>query len=161
MDNSYTNASPNAPWRSTFYLEAPWSADAVSEFTNLTGFNLQMITIDLLHSWHLGVGRDLCGGAIQQLAKSRGFWPGRTQVDRLASATARLKSFCKRQKLILSLRRFTKANLQWKSDCYPEVRCKGFDTYIILSWLTEEVTQQDCGDHTLATASWHQSVPSL
>jgi hypothetical protein len=35
----------------------------------------------------------------------------------------------------VSLRYFSKANLNWKRDRYPEVRCKGADTMVISQWL--------------------------
>lgn len=157
VDNCYTNADPGAPWRYTFYSQLPWGA-VPPEFVNLVGFDVKMINIDIMHAWHLGVGRDLAGGAIQQLAKLRWFWHGRTQEDRLANATARLRRFCKQRNLLLTLRKLTKANLRWKTDCYPEVRCKAYDTYIILSWLADEVTNQNCGDDDLSTVSWCQMI---
>ena len=76
--------------------------------------------------------------AIRVLASQRrGLWPGSSIDARLEVATGRLKS-----------------NLTWESLKYPEITCKGYDTYIVLKWLVEEATMQDCGDDFLASALW-------
>ena len=56
-------------------------------FTKIIGFSIQMIGVDILHIFHLGVGRDLCGSAIKELAAKRGYWAGGTQEARLQMAT--------------------------------------------------------------------------
>ena len=148
LEMAYTNLADDAPWKATLYTSLPWRSQP--ELTGLVGFDLRMLQIDLLHAWHLGVGRDLCGGAIQQLAKQRNFWAGRNIDARLANATARLRAFAKSQSLTVALRRLSKASVNWKSDEYPELRAKGYDTYVVLKWLVHEVSAKDCGDDLLA-----------
>ena len=121
---------------------------------DVDGFTLRMLSIDLLHAWHLGVGRDLCGSAIRVLASQRRFWAGRNIELRLEVAISRLKAFARRNGLQLRLQKLSKSNLTWESLKYPELKCKGFDTYVALKWLVEEVTQQECGNSFLACALW-------
>ena len=144
----YTNMSLGAPWRATFYSEDPW--DEQPGLAQTIGFNIRMIQIDCLHAWHLGTGRDLCGGAIKYLVKRPGFFSGRTQDARLAHASERLKEFCKQRGLRPSLRKLTKANVSW-GGWYPELRCKGFDTYLVLLWLVDEILSRDAGHDDLST----------
>lgn len=141
--------SSNAPWRATFYSEDPW--DEQPELVRTIGFNIRVLQIDCLHAWHLGTGRDLCGGALKYLVKRPGFFNGRVQEARLAHATERFKEFCKLRGLRPSLRKLTKANLSWGGGGYPELKCKGFDTYLVLHWLVDEILSKDAGNDDLST----------
>ena len=49
LDSCYVNLDPAASWRSSMGVESPWQM--------LIGFSQLMIRIDIMHSWHLGVGR--------------------------------------------------------------------------------------------------------
>ena len=125
----------------------------VPALCGLLGFNLQMLGVDLLHSWHLGVGRDLCASAIRFLATKRWYWRGRTQEGRLKTATQRLKWYAKNHKLALALGKLSKQSLNWKSDQFPELKAKGYDCYVVLKWLSWEVENKDIGNDLLATAT--------
>ena len=150
---SFTNLNEDSPWMSVLYQQDPWSVRP--SLADVDGFTLRMLSIDLLHAFHLGVGRDLCGSAIRVLASQRrGLWPGSSIDARLEVATGRLRDFARQNKLSLTLKKLTKSNLTWESLKYPEIKCKGYDTYIVLKWLVEEVTMQDCGDDFLASALW-------
>lgn len=37
------------------------------------------------------------------------------------------------------MKKLSKQNLTWVSDAYPEMKCKGHDTCIILAWLCHEL----------------------
>ena len=65
MEMCYTNLSPGALWRGTLYDANPW--DVIPAFANLTGFDVRMLGMDLLHLFHLGVGRDMVGSAMRIL----------------------------------------------------------------------------------------------
>lgn len=79
------------------------------------GFDELQISADLMHSWHLGVGRDVGGSALKWLITQR-FWPGATHDQRLAAATTALKGWAKQNGVKVVLSRFTKPALNWKSD---------------------------------------------
>ncbi len=138
LDMAYTNVGPLAGWRSTCWTSCPWPADEQPSLSYLRGFELQMISADILHVWHLGSGRDLIGSCMVLLVKHR-YFSGNNIEQCLARATQRLKTYCKSQKLTVTLKKFTKQNLSWTSDCYPELKAKGYDTAVILSWLNSEM----------------------
>ena len=179
MNMCYVNVGPHAGWRDTIGLDSPWQHKP--SFADLVGFNPLMISLDLLHIWHLGLGRepcligffcsifvsetsrihhlpletsmrflsfllpkDLCGAAIKSLVQKH-FWNGTTQDKQLAVASKKLKQFAKSNRLPLQLKKFTKANLGWSTGRCPELGCKGYDTYVVLSFLVSEIMAKDCG----------------
>jgi hypothetical protein len=123
----------------------------VPTLASLLGFNIQMLGVDLLHIFHLGVGRDLCGSAIRIMASKRGYWRGRTQEQRLKTATQRLKSYAKQHGYSLAMSKLSKQNLNWKADCFPELKTKGFDCFVILRWLVWEIGNKDIENDLLST----------
>ena len=133
---TWTNLSPGAAWRGTMYDANPW--DFTPSLPNLTGFDVRMIGMDLLHLFHLGVGRDMIGSAMRILCRCEIF-SGSNLDKKLAMASAWLRRYVKQSKLQLALKKFTKSNLGWNSKEYPEIHCKGYDTYVILKWLVHEV----------------------
>ena len=137
ITNAYTNVGDQAPWKATLWTSSPWPISEVPELTKVTGFDVKMISADLLHMWHLGCGRDLAGSCIKVLVCQR-YFAGRTIERSLAQATVQLKRYVKLQKQSLVLRKLSKANLSWND--YPELRCKGYDTYVVLSWLQHELS---------------------
>ena len=151
---SYSNVDPSAPWRSTLFVDDPWPNGIVPTLTGILGFSMLMIGVDLLHVLHLGCGRDLAGTAIRFLASKRGYWRGGTQEERLRVATQRLKWHAKQSRHSLTISKLCKKSINWKSDDYPEVKCKGFDTFLILRWLVWEIGNKDIGNDLLATVIW-------
>lgn len=119
---AFTNIQSDAPWVATIYRDAPWAIRPA--LACVDGFSLKMLSVDILHAYHLGCGRDMCGSCIKFLAARAGYWPGRNQEERLESATCRLRDYARNQRLHLTLRRLTKSNLNW-DEIYPELRCKG------------------------------------
>ena len=135
---AYTNTAANAPWLATEFQDVPW--DITPTLAALPGFQVQMLELDLLHIFHLGVGRDLVGSALRVICQTNVF-AGRNLDLKLQSATGWLKAFAKQRKLTLVLKKLTKTNLNWKSNEYPEAHCKGFDTYVLLTWLVKAVLE--------------------
>lgn len=129
---AYTNLADDAGWR-TCESPNPWTTPP--EFSKLPGFSIGMLQVDLLHVWHLGVGRDLTASILRVLAKAKFFRRGGNLADQLAAASSSLRQYAKSRKLSLHIKRLTHANLTWRSDQYPETRCKGYDTYIMVAWL--------------------------
>ena len=138
LNYAYTNVNDNAAWRSTEWTTLPWQH--TPELSLCRGFSIKMLAVDLLHAFHLGCGRDLLGSALKVLVKQR-YFPGTNIEKSLSHASLKLKRFAKSRGLSLTLSRLSKQNLMWVSDAYPELKCKGFDTYIVLSWLVEETSQ--------------------
>ena len=123
------------------FSTSPWNQEPI--FALLPGFHLRMISVDILHAWHLGVGRDVIGSVLRCMAKGR-FWPGSNLEKQLQHASGELRAYARAQKLSLQLKKLTKSNLNWVSDGYPECHCKGYDTYVILKWLNHAL--QGCDD---------------
>lgn len=157
----YTNTSDDAAWLNTIYLDEPWEVKPTLSF--LPGFDIKMLGLDILHIFHLGVCRDLIGSALRVLCRGNLF-NGRNIEQKLGFATLSLKRYAKRNKLTLVLHKLTKQNLTFKSREYPEIRCKGYDSYVTSRWLVKDILPNNVGsiDDTLATALWSaDSVLSL
>ena len=58
MNVCYVNVGHHAGWRNTIGLDSPWQHKP--SFADLVGFNPLMLSLDLLHIWHLGLGREPC-----------------------------------------------------------------------------------------------------
>ena len=136
LDYSYTNLHPGAAWRNTIWTSLPWVQ--TPELANCRGFDPTMLAADLLHVWHLGCGRDLLGSSLKILTQMR-YFAGNSIEKSLGQASMQLRSCARQNGLMLNLKKLTKQNLGWTSDAYPEIRCKGYDTYIALSWLAKEI----------------------
>lgn len=135
LNYSYTNLHPNAAWRNTMWSSLPWVQ--TPELANCRAFDPKMLAADLLHVFHLGTGRDLLGSCLKILVQMR-YFAGNSIEKSLGRASVRLRSFAQQYRLSLTLKKLTKQNLTWASDLYPEIKCKGYDTYIVLSWLVKE-----------------------
>lgn len=113
----FTNVREDAAWANTLFSTAPWDV-----FPNLMGikfFRLEMVIFDLMHVWHLGVGRDIAGTCIKELTKAKTF-VGSKIDDRLQSAYESLRSWARENNKALAIKRFTKENVYWYSDACPE-----------------------------------------
>ncbi|CAE7249546.1 unnamed protein product, partial [Symbiodinium sp. CCMP2456] len=137
LQDAYTNISPTAPWMSTIGATLPWRLTPA--YASLLGFNPGFIQPDLLHIWHLGTGRDLIGSALVYMVKSNLCFAGSIQDERLENATASLKSYAKRMRLPLKLKKLSKSKLNWRARCMPELRSSGYDTFVVGRWLADEV----------------------
>ena len=50
--------------------------------------------------------------------------------EQLAAPFSSLPKYAKQCKLSLRIKHVTKANLGWRTDAYPKIHCKGYDTYL-------------------------------
>ncbi len=130
---SYTNVASDAAWLQTEYLDLPWNIQPTLSL--LPGFRIEMLGLDILHIFHLGVGRDMVASALKVICGNTTVFSGRNLDQKLENASGWLRSWSKQNKLSLALKKLTKNNLNWKSNEYPEAHCKGFDCYVILKWL--------------------------
>ena len=112
----YTNCSNNAAWRDTLFSSAPWKV--LPKIMEIKGFLLHFVTFDLMHTWHLGCGRDLIGTTLKEMVRAHLF-QGCNREERLANAYHSLRSFVKENNKQLALHKFTHENLNWYSDTTP------------------------------------------
>ena len=84
----------------------------------IKGFLLHFVSFDLMHTWHLGRGRDLIGTTLKEMVRAHLF-QGCNREERLANAYHSLRSFVKENNKQLALHKFTHENLNWSSDTTP------------------------------------------
>ena len=151
---SYTNTASDAPWLLTEYVDVPWCVQPTLSL--LPGFSIKMLGLDLLHIFHLGVGRDLVGSSMRVLCTTMIFGGGNLD-QKLQKASGWLRAWSKQNRLSLAIKKLTKANLNWKSNEYPEVHCKGYDCFVILKWLVSGPLKCERASEiadNVATALW-------
>ena len=102
-----------------------------------------MIALDIMHVFHLGVGRDVVGAAIKVLCSKRIYYGGRTISIRLGQLMAECKAFAARHGKYLTFSRLKKSNLQWRQDKCPELRGSAADTAVFLAFLSEKLQNVD------------------
>lgn len=74
LDMCYTNVAEGAPWSATIHASLPWdSENPPTTLSKLPGFDIRMLGLDILHIFHLGVGRGLLSSAIRVCGRLR-FW---------------------------------------------------------------------------------------
>ena len=133
MNLCYTDLNPTAEWRSTIFQQEPWTIRP--HYTNLFGFELGMVTGDLLHIWNLGVLRDVVGGVLKVLVRETFVFDGRDIDTRFQTATNQLKAYAKSKGQSLKLKRLTKTKICWGGKTFPEFQGSGSDCNIVASWL--------------------------
>lgn len=137
LDMSITNCGHDASWWNTLGTSNPWSV--VPNFAKITGFEIGMVMPDLLHCWNLGVARYMLASSLKIVLGERHVYPQSTLAERLAMASVSLRLFAKQRQLPLRMKRITKKKMQWKSRCYPQMSCSGYDAYVIAIWLEHEL----------------------
>ena len=85
LDCPYTDVSAGAAWRAAAApVLLPWSVQP--EICHLRGFDARWLSVDLLHAFHLGVGRDIASSAFVvllrtgQFAGNNALWPQSLQT---------------------------------------------------------------------------------
>ena len=133
----YTDVSSAAAWRATCDTEDPWRQDEAPALTDLRNFSLHMVGIDILHTWHLGLARDVVASVLVLLLRRPAFFAARTIKDRIAEASKLAKDYA-RDVAHRALPRqwcFTRARLNLKTGSYVEFHGKGWQAGILLKWL--------------------------
>ena len=133
----YTDLSAGAMWRGSLYVEDPW--DVKPALAGLIGWDLEMVSGDMLHNWSLGVCRDIVGSAVKVLCSDKHYFPGSTIAKRLNSLFREIKAFARAGKHGLCLKRFSKNTVQWEAGKCPELHAKGADAIVILRYLADKV----------------------
>ncbi len=131
MDLCFTSVSESAGFWSTYLQSEPW--EERPQYYFLEGFRTDMIVPDLLHVLNLGVSRDVCGGILKTLISGNIVFAGSTIPEKLAAATASLRSFARQRSLPLRFKKVSKKRLCW--DSYAEFKGSGYDLYVVAIWL--------------------------
>ena len=136
----------NSPkWVETFAASLPWHTAGPME---TCPFDRSLPSLkykrDLLHTFKIGLGRDICGSIIMLLCKIYQFfdWPGdKCNVPaRLLRANMRFKMWCRAAKECAHLRGFTKDFMHYRdAKSFPYTNSKGSDTMLLLRWLQVEL----------------------
>ena len=113
----------------------------------LIGFSITMLALDIMHCWHLGCGRDVCGAAIKLLCQRKGHYSKNTIAERLQQLMEEVKQFAKRHGKYLTFGRLKKSNVQWKADKCPELHCSASDLAIFLAFLAGKLQEVQLPDH--------------
>ena len=147
----YTDISAAAGWR-----QQPMPGPMFHippAIASLQGFSDRLVALDVLHIFHLGVLRDLVGTGFKLLARTRGeYYNGRRIPIRLHQLTQELKAYCHANNLQLSLQKIHMNTLLWRSDCCPEMKCKGADALVCLKFLVFKLQQRSHRKYPLLLA---------
>ena len=133
----YSNINDDAPWIPTEFVRLPWAVQPA--LAGLSGFRLSMIGLDIMHAFHLGVGRDIIGASVKILCRKKGFYDGRKIEIRLAQLMAECKMYAASTGTYLTFGKLKKSNLQWRNDKCPELRASAADTKIFMGFLSEKL----------------------
>ena len=125
---AFTDTRECARFWEDLHTQCPWKY--LPAYATLPGFEISAIVPDLLHVWHLGVGRDVLGSSLAIMLSNRVFGPG-SAMNKLMEATNRLRRFASSSGYSLRLKKLTKNKLNLKQRCYPELKSSGFDTFIV------------------------------
>ena len=119
-------------WLSTLYQESPFSSvPAVCRLLHTPGEEENVLTWDVFHAWHLGVGKSVVASAVALLSNH---FPGSNIDLRFESLEAHFFSWCRSQQEVPKISRLTKETLQWPSTAdYPQA-----------SWYKASVTTVFC-----------------
>ena len=134
----YTDVNVDAGWTTTEYSAEPWVVRP--SFALIDGFDLRMVQVDWMHTWSLGVARDLLGSAIKLMCKDKSFYAGSSIGKRLKEFYRDLKIYVKATGKTLALKRLRKQTLCWSRGC-PELHCKAADAAVILSFLRSKLEE--------------------
>ena len=128
---SWTNCNADAPWRHTV-----WTHESYMTFlreggfavpvllSQVVGFRLECIMIDILHTVDLGVAAHIIGNVLFIFCVLRGCFGGATYADRVKRLATDLANWYKETKCTGRLRGELKLEDIRKSGCWPKLRGK-------------------------------------
>ena len=136
----YTDCSEHAGWRPTDWnARLPWFQEP--SYAAMDGFSLRMLRIDWMHTWHLGVCRDLLGAGLRLMVSNKQFFPGSNISIRLKQLLRAVKQFAKANGKQVSLKNLTKNTLSWGNQC-PEFKSSAADSGVFLQWTSQKLQEQ-------------------
>ena len=136
----YTDVSPAAGWRATVGVTPAWSD--LPAFATFPSFNDRMVSIDWMHSFHMGVARDLLGAGIKIIAGGKGYFDDSNIDLRLKALLRDVKSFAKSHGKGISITKLTKSGLGWSGGQTPEFKGSAADSGVFLSWMAALLQRQ-------------------
>ena len=140
-DRVYTDCSESAGWRVTEYMSLPWHVPPA--LAGLVGFCLGIISLDVMHLWHLGCCRDITASCMKLMCKTRGlYYDGHNIEARLAQMVQEIRAFAASQGKQVSFQKLTKMTLVWRTDKCPELHVSAADAGVCLAWLVEKLEEQ-------------------
>lgn len=128
----YTDINVDAFWTTTEYSNDPWLDRPAFAF--IDGFDLRMVQVDWMHTWSLGVARDVLGSAIKLMCRDNSIYGGSTIPKRLNELFRDLKIYAKANGKVVAMKRLRKSSLHWSRGC-PELHCKAADAATFMSFV--------------------------
>ena len=136
----YTDVSEAAGWRATEGASTPW--DQEPSFAQTPGFSIRMVKIDFMHTFHMGVCRDLVGSSLKIIACNKAYFLGRNIETRLKQILRAVREFARGQGKQISIKKLTKNSLNWSANACPEFKGSAYDSGVFLAWLSWVMSQQ-------------------
>ena len=135
----YTDISESAAWRATFDAELPWDPEEPPAVKDLYNFSLAAVGIDVLHTWHLGLARDVIASVLVILLRQKDFFASTNMKNRLLEASRLAKEYARNVAGRAFPRRwlFTRARLHLHSQKYAEFHGKGWQAAVLLKWIEQ------------------------
>ena len=147
----YTDVNVDAGWTTTEYSTEPWVVRP--SFALIDGFDLRMVQVDWMHTWSLGVARDLLGSAIKLMCKDKSFYAGSSIGKRLKEFYRDLKIYVKATGKTLALKRLRKQTLCWSRGC-PELHLKLRMRQLFYHFCDRSCKRAQCRGLTVACSLW-------
>ena len=145
MDCPYTDTSASAKWRDTYLKSDPWTV--APEITKLADWSLLRVSIDLMHTFHLGLGRDIIASTLLILLRSRGLVAGSSVKERMMTVSALIKAFAKqKQRAFPAKWCLTNQKLGLKTNKFAEFHGKAWQAGVIIQWLASFFEATPCAD---------------
>ena len=137
---SYADMSQTALWRQTVMTHADFMRTAVkpSPFACIPGFHLGTLWEDLMHTVHLGIGKDLVGSILGEFVLEN---LGVSGQQTLSLKHLELQTYCALNRLKCPPRALCMKLISWGSSCagYPILSSvvKAAHTKILLFWCAD------------------------
>ena len=134
----YTDLRPDG-WRGEELQGLPWAVRPA--LAGIDGFCADMVACDFMHTWHLGVCRDLVGAGLKVCLKQRGFFQGQNLKERFKTLNVELRAWVKERHLSLHLKRVKQSNLGWSNRVCPEFKSSASDAGVVLRFLSDKLQE--------------------
>ena len=151
---NFRDCSDTAAWKNTLG-EGPEPWLPPHPWLQIPGFSTRWLAVDMLHSFHLGLGRVLCGSPTRMCCLGDLFGAGPRAVQ-VARARRSFRVFARAKAIRPALRSFASV-LPRKASIWIELHCKGSDTALVCSWLAQFLIGADLQApelRMLATCMW-------
>ena len=154
LQRPYTDITEGALWRSD-----PRPEDEVwyekPTVTNLNQWKISLLAPDIMHTFHLGTGRDIAASVLTILLRSRVF-SGSNVAARMVTASRLIREWSKKdstRNVLPSTWSLKKSNLGLKTGSYVHYHGKAWHIATILGFLVDFLEEQDV-DSDLKMICW-------